>query len=158
MPDIFESLRARIAQITITKRIGRVSELAGGTLRVSGLSQGTSLGDRVLIHSAGPIIGGEVLRVSKEGITVLPDGVGEGLAINDLVEISGRAEISPDNSWIGRIIDPFGQPIDGRPLMPGPTARSLRAAPPAPASRRTLGERLETGTAVFNTLLPLVRG
>lgn len=30
--------------------------------------------------------------------------------------------------------------------------------PPRPASRRTLGERLETGTAVFNTLLPLVRG
>lgn len=158
MSDIFESLRSRISHIALTKRIGRVAGLTGGTLRISGLSQGTSLGDRVLIHGSGPTIGGEVLRLSKEGITVLPDGSGEGLAINDTVEIVGRAEIAPDNGWIGRIIDPFGQPIDGRPLMPGPCPRSLRAAPPAPASRRALGDRLETGTAVFNTLLPLVRG
>lgn len=158
MSDIFENLRNRISQITVTRRVGRITELAGGTLQVSGLSQGTSLGDRVFIHSDGRQIGGEVLRLSKGGVTVLPDGSGEGLAIHDTVEIAGRAEIAPDNSWIGRIIDPFGKPIDGRPLMPGPNTRSLRAAPPAPASRRALGERLETGTAVFNTLLPLVRG
>jgi len=158
MSDIFENLRVRISQIAITKRIGRIAELNGGTLQVSGLSQGVSLGDRVIVHGAEGSVGGEILRLSKGGITVLPDGSGMGLAINDTVEIAGRAEIAPDNSWIGRIIDPFGKPIDGRPLMSGPSARSLRAAPPAPASRRTLGGRLETGTAVFNTLLPLVRG
>lgn len=158
MADIFENLRARIAQISTTKRIGRVAELAGGTLRVTGLSHGTSLGDRVVIRGSGPAIGGEVLRLSRDGLCVLPDGVGEGLAINDTVEIAGRAEIAPDNSWIGRVIDPFGAPIDGAPLMPGPIARPLRGAPPLPAARRALGERLETGTSVFNTMLPLVRG
>jgi flagellum-specific ATP synthase len=158
MTEIFDSLRARIAQIPLTKHVGRIAELTGGTLRVSGLSQGVSLGDRVTIRGVTATIGGEILRLSKEGTTVLPDGPSEGFAINDTVEISGRAEISPDNSWIGRIIDPLGRPIDGRPLLPGPTARTLRASPPPPAERRALGERLETGTAVFNTLLPLVRG
>ncbi|WP_050526131.1 FliI/YscN family ATPase [Pseudorhodobacter aquimaris] len=158
MTDIFENLRARISQTSITKRIGRVAELAGGTLRVTGLSAGSSLGDRVLIRGESGTIGGEVLRLSKEGISVLPDGSGEGLAIDDTVEIVGRAEISPDQSWVGRIIDPFGEPIDGKPLMPGQHARSLRSAPPSPAERRSLGERLETGTSVFNTMLPLVRG
>lgn len=158
MTDIFANLRTRISRIPVVKRVGRVTELAGGTLRVTGLSQGTSLGDRVVIRGSGPEVGGEVLRLSKDGLTVLPDGVGEGLAINDLVEVIGRAEITPDNSWIGRIIDPFGQPIDGRPLMQGPTARSLRSPPPLPATRRALGERLETGVSIFDTLLPLVRG
>lgn len=158
MTEIFDGLRSRIAQVSVVKRVGRVAELAGGTLRVVGLSQGTSLGDRVVIRGSGPAIGGEVLRLSKDVLTVLPDGVGEGLAIDDIVEIEGRAEIAPDNSWVGRIIDPFGQPIDGRPLMPGPSPRPLRSAPPPPAARRALGERLETGTAAFNTLLPLVRG
>jgi flagellum-specific ATP synthase len=158
MSEIFDSLRARVSQIPLTKRFGRVAELTGGTLRVSGLSQGLSLGDRVKIHGKSATIGGEVLRLSKDGTTILPDGSSDGLAINDSVETAGRAEISPDNSWIGRIIDPFGRPIDGRPLLPGPTAKALRAAPPSPAERRALGERLETGTAVFNTLLPLVRG
>ncbi|MGO4906723.1 FliI/YscN family ATPase [Pseudorhodobacter sp. W20_MBD10_FR17] len=158
MSEIFDSLRARISQIPMTKHIGRIAALTDGTLRVSGLSQCISLGDRVTIHGETATIGGEVLRLSKEGITVLPDGSSEGLAINDIVEIAGRAEISPDNSWIGRIIDPLGRAIDGRPLLPGPHARTLRAAPPPPAERRALGERLETGTAAFNTLLPLVRG
>jgi flagellum-specific ATP synthase len=158
MTDIFEGLRTRISQIQPVKRIGHIAALTGGTIRVSGFSQGTSLGDRVLVQSGDRKVGGEILRLSKEGATVLPDGSSEGFAINDTVELAGRAEIAPDNSWVGRIIDPFGQPIDGRPLMPGPVARPLRAAPPAPAARRRLGERLETGTAVFNTLLPLVRG
>jgi flagellum-specific ATP synthase len=158
MTDIFEGLRTRISQIQPVKRIGHIAALTGGTIRVSGFSQGTSLGDRVLVQSGDRKVGGEILRLSKEGATVLPDGSSEGFAINDTVELVGRAEIAPDNSWVGRIIDPFGQPIDGRPLMPGPVARPLRAAPPAPAARRRLGERLETGTAVFNTLLPLVRG
>jgi flagellum-specific ATP synthase len=158
MTDIFDSLRVRISQVMVTKRVGRIAELAGGTLHVTGLSKCSGLGDRVVIRGAGHPIGGEVLRLSKEGMTVLPDGPGDGLAIDDPVEVAGHAEISPDDSWIGRIIDPFGQPIDGRPLMPGPRPRSLRAAPPPPAERRGLGERLETGTAAFDTLLPLVRG
>lgn len=158
MSDVFANLRTRIGQISTTKRIGRVAELAGGTLRVTGLSQGTSLGDRVLIRGAGPAIGGEVLRLSRDGLCVLPDGEGEGLALHDLVELAGRAEVAPDNSWIGRVIDPFGKPLDGAPLMSGPVARLLRGAPPSPAKRRRLGERLETGISVFNTLLPLVRG
>ncbi|WP_225027221.1 FliI/YscN family ATPase, partial [Xinfangfangia pollutisoli] len=36
--------------------------------------------------------------------------------------------------------------------------RALTGAPPPPAERRALGERLATGVAVFDTLLPLVRG
>jgi flagellum-specific ATP synthase len=158
MADIFTNLCTKISDIPVIKRIGRVAEVAGGTLRVTGLSRGTSLGDRVLIRGAGIELGGEVLRLSKEGLTILPDGVGEGLAINDVVEFMGRAEIAPDNSWMGRVIDPFGKPIDGRPLLQGAVARPLRAAPPQPATRRTLGARLNTGTSVFNTLLPLVRG
>ncbi len=158
MTDVFENLRARISQISVIKRVGRVVELAGGTLRVAGLSTGTGLGDRVVIRGQGCTIGGEVLRLSKAGVTVLPDGPSEGLAIDDTVEIAGHAEIAPDDSWIGRVIDPFGQPIDGHALMPGLHPRPLRAPPPPPAQRRSLGDRLETGTAAFDTVLPLVRG
>ncbi|MDZ4136024.1 MAG: FliI/YscN family ATPase, partial [Paracoccaceae bacterium] len=88
----------------------------------------------------------------------LADDTTDGLAIGDAVELVGRAEIAPDTSWIGRIIDPFGKPLDGRALFRGPVARPLRAAPPAAATRRRLGARLETGIATFNTLLPLVQG
>jgi flagellum-specific ATP synthase len=74
------------------------------------------------------------------------------------VALRGPALIAPDDSWIGRVIDPMGRPLDGRALLPGPEPRDMRAPPPLPADRRGLGERIETGFAAFNTLLPIVRG
>lgn len=158
MAKVFDALQAEIAGVVTSCRLGRIAGIGRGTLLVSGLSQVTSLGDRVLILGKQASLGGEVLRLARDGLTVLPDGAADGLAIGDAVELAGRAEIAPDDSWIGRIIDAFGKPLDGRALFRGPQARLLRNAAPAAASRRRLGGRLSTGVAVFDTLLPLVRG
>jgi flagellum-specific ATP synthase len=127
-------------------------------LRVAGLERTASLGDRVLIRGGSAPIGGEILRLARDGATVLPDGSAEGLAIGDVVDLIGATAIAPDDGWIGRIIDPMGRPLDGRPLPRGDTARPLRADAPAATTRRRIGPRLETGVAVFDTLLPLARG
>lgn len=158
MQGIFDGLVARISRISAVSSIGRVVEVGRGTLRVTGLTSVATLGDRVAIGAAGTGTGGEVIGLSANGITILPDEAAEGLAIGDAVEHQGRAEIAPADGWIGRIIDPFGNPIDGRPLLPGTASRPLRGHPPAATRRRRLGERLATGVAVFDTLLPLVRG
>ncbi len=158
MIGVFDGLRAEIAAVPLVTRVGRVQDVGRGTLTLSGLSRGTGLGDRVLIHGPKGLVGGEVLRLTRDGVTVLPDASVEGVAIGDRVDLVGRAEIAPDDSWIGRIIDPFGRALDGRPLFPGTVQRPLRAQAPAAASRRRLGARLDTGVAVFDTLLPIVRG
>ena len=158
MIDIFANLVSEIRNIPLSTCIGRVVEVGRGTLRVTGLERAANLGDRVLIRGSNGKIGGEVLRLSRDDITILPDGSGEGLAIGDAVDLIGATSISPDDSWIGRIVDPMGRPLDGRPLQKGPLPRALRADAPAAATRRRLGPRLETGVAVFDTLLPLVRG
>jgi flagellum-specific ATP synthase len=157
MSDIFAGLCAQLGTTNVAHRLGRVAEVGNGTLRVTGLSRGTGLGDRVRLRGK-TSLGGEVLGISKDGLTVLPDGPTEGLLIGDPVECVGQPEIAPDAAWIGRVIDPFGAPLDGRPLMRGPLARPLTGAPPAAAKRRRLGQRLATGVAIFNTFLPLVRG
>src|SRR5690606_14890763 len=56
------------------------------------------------------------------------------------------------------VIDPYGEPLDGKPLLPGTAPRRLSGKPLNPTMRRPLGGRLETGLCVFNTLLPIVRG
>jgi flagellum-specific ATP synthase len=158
MSDVFETLRNNMATISLVRRVGRVVAAQGGTLRVAGLSLGTGLGDRVMIRARDGAVGGEVLGLLPDGLSILPDGPSDGVEIGCPVELIGRAEIAPDDGWIGRIVDPYGKPLDGRPLLPGPVARGLRGAAPAAASRRALGARLPTGVAVFDTLLPLVRG
>ena len=155
---VFDGLRAEISNIRIARRGGRIAALSRGVIEVSGLPQGIALADRVEICGRDGTLGGEVLGLSRDRATVLPDGGTDGLGIGDSVLVSGRSDIAPDDSWIGRVVDPFGQPLDGRPLFRGPLARALRGAAPAAAGRRGLGGRLETGLRVFNTLLPLVRG
>lgn len=159
MRDIgIDALAAAIAAMEPVHRVGRVRAIGRGILQVAGLEDAAALGDRVAICRAQGRLGGEVLDLGPDGTRVLPDDSVEGLAIGMRVELVGRSEIAPDAGWIGRIVDPFGRPLDGRPLLPGPVPRPLRGAAPAAATRRRLGPRLETGVAVFNTLLPLVRG
>lgn len=154
MSDIFAALRAQIGSIPIAYATGRISEISRGTVRVQGLERLARQGDRVRIGT----MGGEVLQLSGTDLVALTDGPADGLAMGTAVELVGQAAIAPDNGWLGRIIDPYGAPLDGRPLMRGETSRPLRAEAPAAAKRRHLGGRLSTGVAVFDTLLPLVRG
>ena len=155
MASVFDALVSEISTVTQSVRLGRVVEVARGTVVVRGLEDVATLGDRVQI---GQNLGGEVVALRPDSITVLTDSLAEGLAIGAVVRLRGQSGLAPDNSWIGRVIDPFGTPLDGRPLYRGPKARPLLAAAPAAAKRRRFGERLETGVAIFDTLLPLVRG
>ncbi|MBN8631511.1 MAG: flagellum-specific ATP synthase FliI, partial [Rhodobacterales bacterium] len=131
MTGLFDGLLAEIAGSAPVRRVGRVAETRRGLAEVTGLDP-AAIGDRVLIHSRDEVAGGEVLRLTPGRCSVLPDASGDGMAIGDRVELLGKAEIAPDDSWIGRIIDPTGQPLDGGPLLRGPRSRALRApAPPA---------------------------
>lgn len=160
MADVgFDQLTAEIAAISPARDVGRVARIGRGTIEVSGLSAVAAQGDMVEIDTPGHSMRrGEVLNLAEDLVTILPDGDIEGLSIGAAVTLLGSSQIAPDDSWIGRVIDPMGQPLDGRPILRGATARPLRGVPMNPTERRVLGSRLETGLAVFNTLLPIVRG
>lgn len=138
--------------------VGQISAATGGSVMVRGLAQSARLGDRVQILAGDTPIAGEVIRVSLTDLQVMPDGPADGLAPGDVVRLLPKPRFAPDETWIGRVVDPDGLPLDGRPLLPGLVTRPVRAAPPQPHGRRPLGTRMETNLAVFDTLLPLVRG
>jgi len=152
--DIFDPLRAQLRTIRPARNMGHVTALGRDHVRVAGLDRVAALGDRVRIGG----VAGEILRIDAAGCTVMPEGAPERVRLGQPVAHLGPASIAPHLSWLGRIIDPDGQPMDGRALLPGPVAYPLLAGPPPPAERRGLGQRLRTGFAVFDTLLPIVRG
>lgn len=156
---VFDPLLTDLADVRKVRYFGRIQSLHSATLLAQGLSRRARLGDRVLIEGAlGHTVGGEILALTRDGAEVLPEAPVEGLALGDRIEHVGRNDISPDDSWIGRVIDPYGTPLDGRALGRGPAPRPLRAPPPSPARRKRLGGRLSTGLDAFNTVLPIVRG
>ena len=153
-----DCLLAEVQAQSPVRPMGRVADISQNVIRVR-CGGDWFMGARVrLTGSRHPGVGGEVIRLEDGTALILPDGPVEGLAPDDPVEFLGQVGIAPHAGWIGRIVDAFGRPIDGRPLLRGPLTRALRATPPPPIERRRLGPRMETGSAVFNTLLPLVRG
>ena len=153
------ALKTEISNLHSVRSVGRVTAIDGTLVQAQGLSGLASLGDRIIIHRRGtPGLAGEILKISAESVSILTDHEPTGIVLGDRVSLGQPGTVSPCDSWIGRIVDPFGKPLDGRPLIGGATPRALKSDPPAPARRRMLGERLETGMAVFNTLLPIARG
>ena len=152
-----ENLRAMVGTCASVRRVGRICDIRQSTIQIRGGDADWRLGDRIRLMSQ-PFLSGEIVSLHPGGATALTDGLPEGSAIGDGVERLERSGIAPHDSWIGRIVDPFGAPLDGRPIVTGPEERPIVAAPPPATERKRLGERLETGTAIFNTFLPIVRG
>lgn len=156
--EIIETIARRMKDLTPITYLGRVRSIRAGLISVSGLNDHASVGDRVRISLQSGDVCGEIVGLRSATAEILPEGEAEGLSIGASVELLFAPAISPCDRWIGRIIDPFGRPLDGRALPQGPLPRTFRREAPPAIRRKRLGERLPTGLAVFDTLLPLVHG
>lgn len=155
----FKPLQFALTNIPASRRFGRVSAVDTAVIRITGLSVHGHVGDQIeIIQSGGATTSGEIISLEKSQVLVMPYGPSEGIAINDLVELGFTNTIRPSESWIGRVIDAFGQPLDAKPLYRGEKTVPLRNSPPAAANRRALGSRLNTSLAVLNTVLPIAQG
>lgn len=154
-----DALTSEIAAIRPVRPVGRVVGMTDGAMTVAGLSDAATLGDLVEVQrSTGPPLRAEVLMLTQDRATIIQDGDADKVLIGDRVILTGQCGIAPHDSWIGRILDPFGNALDEMPILRGGKTYPLRGIPVNPTRRRGLGPRLETGMAVFNTLLPIARG
>jgi flagellum-specific ATP synthase len=154
-----KALTEQIAGKKLATSMGRVSGISSGEIEIAGLEREARIGDRLVLRR-GPNdeLHGEVLKIYNNKISMLPDRAPDRVAMGDRVTLHPAPDFAPGNNWIGRVIDPFGEPLDGKPLLRGETARDLMAPPPKAAGRRHMGARLSTGLSVFNTILPIVQG
>lgn len=156
--SFLENVTNAIETLTATHPIGRITQISGTVAEVTGISHIAGLGDPVSILAGNRTIPAEIIRMGAGIAHVLIENDLEGIKLDDAVRLNRPVHFAPDESWIGRVIDPDGQPLDGQPLAHGTIPRPLRSAPPPAHTRRQMGERLETNLAIFNTFLPLVRG
>lgn len=155
----FAPLTSKLSTIRPITRYGRVIGVDSGSIRIKGLSLHARVGDQITIAAdAGDSRGGEVVALAPDEIRAMSYDSPQGVAIGDLVSLDGISGAAASPSWIGRIVDAFGQPLDGAPLYQGLESAPLHRAPPPAALRRRMGARLNTTMGLFNTMLPLARG
>lgn len=138
---------------------------AGTVVRTAGL----------LIESRGPAAGiGDFCEIrTRTGAAIRTQVIGfrDGLILSmPLEETSGlqpgdpivarpqAARVAVSRQLLGRVLDGFGQPMDGGPPVDAEAFYDLYAAPPGPLQREPIRERLETGIRVIDGFLTVGRG
>ncbi|MGB0438536.1 MAG: FliI/YscN family ATPase [Paracoccaceae bacterium] len=157
--ELIQGMAAALSDLSPMMQIGRVADVDGTVIWVTGLSRNAAIGDRLcLFLRDGHRVEGEVIRILNGRVAMLSESGVQGVTLGDRVGLLGRLRLRPGPHWQGRIMDPLGRPMDGHPLLPGAGQIPDRPSPPPAGTRRALGDRLNTGTNVFDTLLPIVRG
>ncbi|MHA3978335.1 FliI/YscN family ATPase [Halovulum sp. GXIMD14794] len=156
MTTDFRTICQTIRETPLSRRHGRIAAVRPGSIDVTGLGVGARAGDRIDLPCGTPL--GEIIALDTERALVMTYADCAGLSARREVVLRPDSGFRPDSGWQGRIVDAFGEPLDGRPLARGQDPRPLRAAPPPAAVRRGLGARIRTGVAAIDTMLPLVRG
>ncbi|WP_375207640.1 FliI/YscN family ATPase [Hyphococcus sp.] len=142
------------------RHYGVVTATDGLSLKIAGLSGYASLGDTVMVATAsGRDVRAKIVAMDGDIATGFAYGSLTGAAVGNTAMLDRAAgDATPCDDWIGRIIDPFGAPMDDGPLAAGENAIALEHPAPNAAKRKKLGARLSTGLCVLDTLLPMCRG
>jgi flagellum-specific ATP synthase len=141
------------------RRSGRVSQFFGLVVESSGPD--AFLGEVCEIHSRsrGTPIQAEVVGLKDGKVLLMPYGELRGIAIGCEVMATGKAvEIALGDALLGRVIDAFGRPLDGKPPPAVHTTHRLIHDPLNPLSRTRIREVLETGIKSVDAMLTIGRG
>lgn len=142
-----------------TRVSGVVAEVTPGAYRVRGLSPFIALGDYVNFAVEGRLQAGEVVRIDDAGAIVKPFHLQVNAGLGTPVYRGDRLAVRPDSSWKGRVVNAFGEAIDGAgPLVQGDRPRPAEAAPPEVMRRARVGRPLRTGVRVIDVFTPLCMG
>ncbi|NKE19358.1 FliI/YscN family ATPase [Neoroseomonas oryzicola] len=139
---------------------GTVTALGGLTVTLAGFGPLAAIGDRVRIDlpRAAPLLA---------EIAAFRDGMAEAIALGPLHGLSAgaravlapRPALSVSEAWLGRVLDPMGRPMDGRPQpAPGPAPRPTHAPAPEAGGRARLGPRMALGVRALDLFTPVRRG
>jgi flagellum-specific ATP synthase len=141
---------------------GRVQAARGPLIEAVGLGGLAPVGSPCAIARPGrPDLTGEVIGFHSQTTLLLLHHEPHGVAPGAPVRLIRRADPRPCATWLGRVIDAFGRPLDAAargPLLAGETPYPLKGRPPAAFARRRVGPRIETGIKAIDTVLPLCRG
>ncbi len=150
-----------VARLPDHQVFGRVADIVGLMVEIGGLQGTLSIGDQVRVDGRkGRHVICEVIGFRGGRALVMPFGPLDGIGLGCQAELaSTEPSIYPDDSWLGRVIDAFGNPLDDKGTVgTGLKAYQIQAMPPPAHKRRRVGGKVDLGIRVMNTFLTTCRG
>jgi flagellum-specific ATP synthase len=158
---MMKALAEQIAELDGVEIYGRVVGVRGLMVEVAGPIHAMSVGARVVIDTGGGrAIPCEVVGFSGSHALLMPFAALEGVRRGCRAVVSSVAgAVRPAPSWLGRVVNAMGEPIDGKgALASGPSPYPFRQSPPAAHARRRVGGPLDLGVRALDTFITCCRG
>src|SRR5258707_7898954 len=156
-----EPVLREINRIPERRIYGRVSPVLGMRVEIAGVESSLTIGARcALIDRAGRQVGCEVVGFRNGRALAMAYGPLEGVGLGSkAIIVDTDPVVRPTNAWLGRVINAFGEPIDGKgPLSSGATPCRIRANPPPAHARARVGGKVDLGVRALNTFTTCCQG
>jgi F-type H+-transporting ATPase subunit alpha len=138
-----------------TEEVGTVAQTADGIARVSGLP--SAMANELLQFEDGTLGIALNLDTREIGVVILGDfdKIEEGQTVRRTGEI---LSVPVGDGYLGRVVDPLGNPIDGLGDIATTGRRALELQAPGVMQRKSVHEPLATGIKAIDAMTPIGRG
>ncbi|WP_421732779.1 F0F1 ATP synthase subunit alpha [Cellulomonas sp.] len=139
----------------VSEEVGRVTLTADGIAQVEGLPG--AMANELLRFEDGTLGLALNLDVREIGVVVLGEftGIEEGQEVRRTGEV---LSVPIGDGYLGRVVDPLGQPIDGLGELKTTGRRALELQAPGVMARKSVHEPLQTGLKAIDAMIPIGRG
>jgi F-type H+-transporting ATPase subunit alpha len=147
-----EGLDTSSAELT---EVGTVLSVADGISRIHGLENCMSLEMLELPHG----VTGLALNLESDNVGAVLFGEWERIVEGDTVRRTGNLlEIPVGEELLGRIVDPLGNPLDGKGEIKTTDTRPAEHKAPGVVQRQPVKEPMLTGLKAIDSMIPIGRG
>src|SRR3954447_16250327 len=135
--------------------VGTVLSVADGIARIHGLENCMSFEMLELPHD----VTGLALNLESDNVGVVLFGDWQKVVEGDTVKRTGHLiEIPVGDALLGRIVDPLGQPLDGKGPIETDQKRPAEFKAPGVVQRQPVVEPMQTGLKAIDSMIPIGRG
>jgi F-type H+/Na+-transporting ATPase subunit alpha len=150
-----EEYVSSFASDTAKEEVGTVVDAGDGIAHVQGLP---SVMTQELLEFSGGVLG-VALNLDEQSVGAVILGDYEKLAEGQQVKRTGEVLSVPvGDEFLGRVINPLGEPIDGQGDIKPETHRALEIQAPSVVQRQSVSEPLQTGIKAIDAMTPIGRG
>lgn len=148
-------VKAYEPQEAATEEVGRVAYAADGIARVEGLPG--VMANELLRFEDGTLGLAQNLDVREIGVVVLGEftGIEEGQEVRRTGDV---LSVPVGEGYLGRVVDPLGNPVDGLGAIETEGTRALELQAPGVMQRKSVHEPLQTGIKAIDSMIPIGRG
>ncbi|MBI4250478.1 F0F1 ATP synthase subunit alpha [Candidatus Uhrbacteria bacterium] len=157
--EVLEKHIADVKSEATVSHIGRIAEVGDGIARIVGLREAKQSEILTCESAAGKPVNAVVLNLEEDTVGAMILGDYTSLNEGAVVKSTGRIlEVPVGDALIGRVVNPLGEPLDGRGAIEPAAQYPIEKIAPGVITRKGVHQPLQTGVKAIDAIIPIGRG